>query len=90
MLSRSVEKSEFASDDGRCWKDDTRYRWKSSVPADRGMGFCCAARSFVVCVDSRARVSEMVVSGVVARREISDSIAAIGGVINGSDLISSL
>ena len=43
-----------------------------------------------MCVDSKARVSEMVVKGVVARRDISDSIAAIGGVIDGSDLTNSL
>lgn len=43
-----------------------------------------------MCVDSKARVSEMVVRGVVARSDISDSIAAMGGVIDSSDLRSSL
>lgn len=41
-----------------------------------------------MCVDSRARVSEMVVSGVVASSEMSDSMAAMGGVMDSSDLSS--
>ena len=50
------------------------------MPADRGIGLRCEARSLLDCVDRRARVSEMVVKGVVASREMSDSIAAMGGV----------
>ncbi len=69
MWWRSVVKSELASDEGRCWNELTRYRWKSSVPAERGMGLRCEARSLLEWVESSASVSEMVVSGIVARRE---------------------
>ena len=84
MWWRKVEKSEFARDEGRCWKDVNRYRWNSSVPADKGIGFRCEARSFWDCVDNSANVSEIVVNGEVASRLIRDSIAAMGGVMFGS------
>ena len=58
------------------------------MPADSGIGFRCEARSFSVWVASRVNVSEMVVRGAEARRLMSDSMAAIGGVMFGSLAIS--
>jgi hypothetical protein len=54
------------------------------VPAETGIGFFCEESSFALCVERRASVSEIVVSGTEARSVISDSMAAMGGVMLGS------
>lgn len=68
----------------RCWKDEIRYRWNRSVPADRGMGLGWDWSRICDWWESKARVSEMVVSGLLERRDRRDSMAARAGVRLGS------
>lgn len=55
------------------------------MPALRGIGFDWEARRVLLCVLRRARVSEIVVREDADRLAIRDSIAAIAGVIDGSE-----
>ena len=54
------------------------------MPAEMAMGFETEDLRVVVAVERRERVSDIVAAGEAARRDISDSIAAIGWVRRGS------
>lgn len=60
------------------------YRCSSSVPALRGMGLLCDAASASLPLLSRFRVSEIVVTLEADKAAMSDSMAAMAGVIEGS------